>query len=126
MDTLEHVLNLQRELMERLNVPTNREEQPLRSQLVKDVLIMLASEVQEALNPLTVDSKPWKHALEEDLLQEFHEEVIDILFLYAELMVILGFDADYIRRRYEDKLFYILTARLGESEATAKRIVFGD
>ena len=124
-DTLERILNLQRALMERVGVPANRDTHPLHSPLVKDVLIMLASEVQEALNPLTISSKPWKHADDAKLLAEFYEEVVDILFLYAELLVVLGIDIERIEWLYDEKYYKLLTERLCVPHKEAREIIDG-
>lgn len=109
----------QRFLMEKVGLPTDGEpyqtpDDLLTDPLLKDVLIMLASEVQEALEPLTLVGKPWKRKRPaEEVAREFMAEVVDCLFLYLELLIVLGVQPDELEARYATKWRWNLENRLG-------------
>lgn len=109
--------------MNQLGVETTPSADPLTDPLVKDVLIMLASEVQEALNPLTIASKPWKAALPEDLKRELMSEVTDVVFFYMELMIVLGITAGDLEEMYLRKFRHILRHRLDLSEHVVEQVI---
>lgn len=86
--------------------------------IVKDVLIMIASEVQEALEPLTLRSKPWKRVVDkESLADDFYSETVDIFFLFLELLSVIGISMEELEELYVKKWRYNLVNRLGIGSA---------
>lgn len=100
---LQELLDEQRQLMNLLGVPSVLPEGVVHSPLYKDTLIQLAGEVQEALEPLTLGSKPWKWATDEALLAETTVELTDCLFYVMEAFLMLGMDAQAIAEAYRTK-----------------------
>lgn len=93
----------QRELMNVLGIPSGPVPDILTSALYKDVLIMMAGEVQEALEPLTLTTKPWKQAVPEKLRADATEELVDTLFFFLEAVELAGLTASQIDALYEHK-----------------------
>lgn len=97
------MLNRQEALMTILGVDPKPVDDILKSPVFKDVLIMMAGEVAEALQPLTVATKPWKQ-LEADALREnCREEVVDVFFFYLEAMILMGMDERQLVDAYVEK-----------------------
>lgn len=97
------LLRRQRALMDVLGIQAGSVDDILSSVLYKDVLIMLAGEVQEALEPLTLGTKPWKVVDREQMKAHALEELVDTLFLLLEAFELAGLSATDINDRYEDK-----------------------
>lgn len=114
--SLNDLMARQRQLMNLLGIPARLVGNPIDSPIMKDTLIMLMSEVQEALDPLTLDSKPWKSSKysRKDILDEVIAETTDILFLLLEVMLLLNLSADRVMELYELKRQEIIVNRLGE------------
>jgi hypothetical protein len=101
VDRLDELLTKQRELMRVLGVdePTDF----ITSPLYKDVLIMMGGEVQEALEPLCLSTKPWKVRPMAELREHAVEELIDVLFFWLEAANLVGLTSDQIKQRYDEK-----------------------
>lgn len=70
--------------------------------LFKDVLIMMAGEVQETLACLLTATKPWK-AGTIDNREHLEEELIDVLFFFLEACNLAGLTAEKIQEKYDAK-----------------------
>lgn len=110
--SLNDLMSMQRELMNLLGIPNKLVGNPVNSPLYKDTLIMLAGEVQEALEPCTISSKPWKHKAPSELLAETTDEVIDVFFFVMEAFLMLGLTPEQVAARYEEKRELIINTRL--------------
>lgn len=101
---LDKFLQAQHQLMTLLETKTDVVD-PLSSPLFKDVLIMMAGEVHEALAELTTDTKPWKQGIPpEDRRNRVTGEVVDVMFFLLEAFVLLGFNGQDVWDLYQAKL----------------------
>lgn len=110
---LEALLNLQRGLMLSLGFTEPLQTDIMSDPVFKDVLIMLAGEVQEALAPITVSTKPWKQVNPDIRRADCIDEVVDCLFFLLEAFLLIGLTPDEIMTRYIDKWKYNMSKRLG-------------
>lgn len=102
-ETMTSFLIRQRELMNLLDIPPGPVDDIIGSSLYKDVLIMLGGEVHEALEPLTVSTKPWKQINKDELRNNSLEELIDVFFFFLEALELAGIDASKLNELYEEK-----------------------
>lgn len=100
---LADLMTRQRKLMDVLGIEKGPVPDILFSSLYKDVLIMMGGEVHEALEPLTLGTKPWKIADSAKLRDHALEELVDVFFFVLEAFELAGLSAAEVNRRYEEK-----------------------
>jgi NTP pyrophosphatase (non-canonical NTP hydrolase) len=117
-DKLDTLFNNQKQLMNVLGMSTEPEPDILDSSLFKDILICAVGECMEALEPLAVKTKPWKHAENKDGVREhIKEEIVDILFFVLELFIMAGLSPEDVVRRYTAKQQKNLVRAAGRSKS---------
>lgn len=119
---LSDLLGRQRKLMNVLGIEKGPVPDILFSPLYKDVLIMMGGEVFEALEPLTLGTKPWKIADSSQLRDHALEELVDVFFFVLEAFELAGLSAAEVERRYEEKRQknFVRAAGKGRSVMEAK------
>ena len=93
----------QRKLMNVLGIAKGPVPDILFSPVYKDVLIMMGGEVHEALEPLTLGTKPWKIADSGELRAHALEELVDVFFFMLEAFELAGLSAKDVEKLYEEK-----------------------
>lgn len=116
-DRLELLLANQQKLMSILGIPTVdiRHEDYLDSPFFKGAIDGLVTEAAEVLDGISVISKPWKQIPREETREHILEEMVDVFFMFLELMIFAGIDADGIVEIYSNKLQYNLTRVLNKN-----------
>ena len=116
-DRLVTLLANQQRLMGILGIPTVdiRHEDYLDSPFFKGAIDGLVTEAAEVLDGISVISKPWKQIPREETREHILEEMVDVFFMFLELMIFAGIDADGIVEIYSNKLQYNLTRVLNKN-----------
>jgi len=94
-------LERQKDLQVALGVTPNPVD-VMTEPIFKDVLIMMAGEVQETLACLLTGTKPWKSGTI-DNREHLEEELIDVLFFFLEACNLAGLTAEKIQEKYDAK-----------------------
>ena len=113
--SLDELVYRQAQLMDMLGISTQPVADILTAPLFKDVLINMAGEAHEALEPLAAGTKPWKND-REGVRAHVIEEVVDVLFFVLEACILAGMGAKDIERAYLRKWNHIVEKRLGKTE----------
>jgi hypothetical protein len=100
-----------------LSIPTVdiHHEDYLDSPFFKGAIDGLVTEAAEVLDGISVISKPWKQIPREETREHVLEEMVDVFFMFLELMIFAGIDADGIVEIYSQKLQYNLTRILNKN-----------
>lgn len=125
--SLATLLTHQRELMTVLGIPEGKVTNILTDPLYKDVLIMMGGEVSEALEPLTLATKPWKRTAVDLVGAVSHakEELIDTFFFFLEACELVGLTAEDIATIYENKRQRNLVRAAGQGRDAVEAFVSG-
>lgn len=116
----------QRQLMDILDIESTPVQNWHTSALLKDMLVCLAGEAHEAIDPINTSTKPWKSVREESAIKdEVEKEVIDIFFFYLEVMLIMGIDGKKLHSLYMSK-FNKNMKRAGGTVHLLQGIRFGE